>query len=72
MTNMDADGSCEVDIDEFKDWWAAMKKKGQVPSWANAIAVSANKGHARTRLRTLRCQLGCVLSAVHCEKHLRA
>lgn len=34
----DADGSGEVDIDEFKEWWVAMKKKGQVPSWANAIA----------------------------------
>eukprot|EP01051_Picozoa_sp_SAG22_P004763 SAG22_NODE_263_length_13359_cov_3.396531_15_plen_125_part_00 len=38
MTSMDADGSGEVDIDEFKEWWAAMKKKGQVPSWANSIA----------------------------------
>ena len=33
MASMDSDGSGGVDIEEFSDWYEAMKAKGQMPPW---------------------------------------
>eukprot|EP01047_Picozoa_sp_COSAG01_P060242 COSAG01_NODE_7354_length_3239_cov_2.627707_2_plen_121_part_00 len=43
MESMDADGSGGIDIDEFTDWYLAMKKKGQMPSWAGGMMKLQNK-----------------------------
>jgi hypothetical protein len=43
MESIDADGSGGIDIDEFTDWYLAMKKKGQMPSWAGGMMKLQNK-----------------------------
>jgi hypothetical protein len=38
MLSMDADGSGEVDLEEFVGWFEAMKAAGKMPSWGAALA----------------------------------
>ena len=38
MAEMDADGSGEVDFDEFERWFERMKASGNMPSWGAGLA----------------------------------
>jgi NACalpha-BTF3-like transcription factor len=44
MMAMDADGSGEVDFDEFSEWYASMRTKGRMPSWGRAISELQRRG----------------------------
>jgi hypothetical protein len=43
MQSMDADGSGEVDFEEFSSWFEAMKAAGKMPSWGAALAELQTK-----------------------------
>ena len=46
MLSMDADGSGEVDLEEFVGWFEAMKAAGEMPSWGAALAELQSKMRA--------------------------
>jgi hypothetical protein len=56
-----------VDLDEFKEWWAAMRKKGHVPSWANSI-VDKHKAMKAARMKRKEGQFSLARAASEDQK----
>ena len=44
MEQMDADGSGEVDLDEFTEWYNRMRKRGDMPSFVSDFHKSLRRG----------------------------
>lgn len=76
MLSMDADGSGEVDLEEFIAWFEAMKAAGKMPSWAAALAELQAKlrieKEKEIRAKMLADQTANVVVVQHREAELAA